>query len=564
MSAVPPAYLAPILVALFSAICVALFIRKLNMPYTIALVITGLLLGLFAQVQSQISFDLDGILTAEIILFLILPPLLFDGASKLDWGSFKRIWRLTSLLAVPGVILNMFVIALITWVLVWGADSEMFLFALLLGAILAPTDPVSVLALFKECGAPHRLSAMVESESLFNDGTGVVMFQVVLSLVIASLSGDTTGLGTTLLSGAAMFAQMVIIGGAVGGCLAYVSNLALRWTENHLLEVAVTVTLAFGSFFLAETFHGSGVIGVVVAGMVLGNTGKHDEMTPQARVALDNFWEMVAFLINSILFLLIGFEIINRVEFTSSIIMLSFTAIFASLVARLAVYPIGWFVTEKTHDSNVPFAWRHVLFWGGLRGSIPLALMLILLDLWITHPADSLVDDASLLASVYDEILVMSFAVVLWTLIVQGLTIKPLMKKLGVGDSADGLSHDFEKNIGILVKCSAALDELDRMLELGITKQEIVDKQKEKLTVQKDEALENLQNIIKQEQFQSRLEGRIEARLKAIQQSAISRAERSGLLSTHVGAELRWKLDTELTLLLEKEDLKSEVPLPKA
>ena len=138
------------------------------------------------------------------------------------------------------------------------------------------------------------------------------------------------------------------------------------------------------------------------------------------------------------------------------------------------------------------------------------------------------------------------------------------MKKLGVGDSADGLSHDFEKNIGILVKCSAALDELDRMLELGITKQEIVDKQKEKLTAQKDEALENLQNIIQEEQFQSRLEGRIEARLKAIQQSAISRAERSGLLSTHVGAELRWKLDTELTLLLEKEDLKSEVPLPKA
>jgi CPA1 family monovalent cation:H+ antiporter len=298
--------------------------------------------------------------------------------------------------------------------------------------------------------------------------------------------------------------------------------------------------------------------------MVLGNTGKHDEMTPQARVALDNFWEMVAFLINSILFLLIGFEIINRVEFSSSIIMLSFTAIFASLVARLAVYPIGWFVTEKTHDSNIPFAWRHVLFWGGLRGSIPLALMLILLDLWITHPADSLVDDASLLASVYDEILVMSFAVVLWTLIVQGLTIKPLMKKLGVGDPADGLSHDFEKNIGILVKCSAALDELDRMLELGITKQEIVDKQNEKLTAQKDEAFENLQKIIQEEQFQSRLEGRIEARLKAIQQTAISRAERSGLLSTHVGAELRWKLDTELTLLLEKEDLKSEVPLPKA
>ena len=322
MSATPPVYLGPILAALVVAITVALLIRKLKMPYTISLVIAGLVLGLFSKYKDEYDLSLEGILSAEVILFLILPPLLFDGASKLDWGSFKRIWRITSILAVPGVIINMMVIGVLVWYLVWDANPDMMLFSLLLGAILAPTDPVSVLALFKECGAPHRLSAMVESESLFNDGTGVVMFQVMLALVIASLTGESSTIGSVLISGIAMFLQMVIIGAMVGGALAYGSNLALRWTENHLLEVTISVALAFGSFFVAEQFHGSGVIAVVVAGMVLGNAGKHQEMTPQARVALDNFWEMIAFLINSILFLLIGFEIINRVSLNGSTLTL--------------------------------------------------------------------------------------------------------------------------------------------------------------------------------------------------------------------------------------------------
>jgi CPA1 family monovalent cation:H+ antiporter len=564
MSVTPPVYLGPILAALIVAISVALLIRKLNMPYTISLVIAGLMLGLFSQYQHQYDFSLEGILSAEVILFLILPPLLFDGASKLDWGSFKRIWRITTILAIPGVIINMFVIGVIVWYLVWDGNPDMMLFALLLGAILAPTDPVSVLALFKECGAPHRLSTMVESESLFNDGTGVVMFQVMLALVIASLTGESSSIGTVLISGMAMFLQMVIIGGVVGGALAYGSNLALRWTENHLLEVTISVALAFGSFFVAEQFHGSGVIGVVVAGMVLGNAGKHEEMTPQARVALDHFWEMIAFLINSILFLLIGFEIINRVSLTGNTLTLAVVAIASTLIARLLVYPASWFVTQYSADSNIPKPWRHVLFWGGLRGSVPLALMLILLDLWIAHPEAGLVDDAALLTTVYDEILVMAFAVVLWTLIVQGLTIKPLMNKLGVGDSADGLSHQFEHEIAELIQCSAAIEEMVRLEELGVSDKEHLAISRASFEERHEKAQDNLKNILNDDAFQTRLDGRLEARLMAIQQEALSRAERSGLLSGHIGEGLRWKLDTELTLLLDKEELKGEVPLPKA
>jgi len=134
---------------------------------------------------------LEGILSAQTILYLILPPLLFDGASKLSFGAFRRNWRITSLLAVPSVVVSMFVIGGIVWLVFWQGDPDKLLFALLLGAVLAPTDPVSVLALFKDCAAPHQLATIVESESLFNDGTGVVLFQVMLALLLAMLHDDS-------------------------------------------------------------------------------------------------------------------------------------------------------------------------------------------------------------------------------------------------------------------------------------------------------------------------------------------------------------------------------------
>jgi CPA1 family monovalent cation:H+ antiporter len=544
------------------AIMVALAIRRFNMPYTIALVIAGLVLGLMSRFDDLFSIELSGILSAEVILFLILPPLLFDGASKLSFHSFKRNWRLTILLAVPAVIISMFSIGLIIWVLIWQGDPEMFLFALLLGAVLAPTDPVSVLALFKECGAPHQLSTIVEGESLFNDGTGVVLFQVMAALVAASLMGDSSSLGSTLLEGALKFVQMVVIGSVVGAAIAFAANTALVWTRNHLLEVTITVAVAFGSFLLAEHFHGSGVIAVVVAGMMVGNIGKLQAMTPQARVGLDHFWEMVAFLMNSVLFLLIGFEMMERIEPSGDALLMILVAILAATIARLSIYPMCEIVTRWSPDSDIPKPWRHVIFWGGLRGSIPLALMLILLDQWILHPDAELA--ANLPSGVYDEMLLMAFSVVLFTLLVQGMTITPLMKKLGVGQDADGNTEKFEIAVATLMSSGAALLELQRMKEMGLAPVEQLDEAIASEKSRIDESRELLEELKSDESFKDRMQGRLDARLLAIRQRAVDDAERQGLISEHISLELRWKLDTDLTLLLEEAGLLGEVPLPQA
>lgn len=562
MSAVPPSALAPILGALTLAIMVALVIRRFKMPYTIALVIAGLILGLMSRYENLFQIELSGILSASVILYLILPPLLFDGASKLSFSSFKQNWRLTTLLAVPVVLLSMFVIGLIIWWLVWDARQEMLLFALLLGAVLAPTDPVSVLALFKECGAPHQLSTIVESESLYNDGTGVVLFQVMAALVVADLSGSSTGIQGILVEGSLMFLQMVIIGSIIGAIFGFAANQALVWTRNHLLEVTITVAVAFGSFLVAETYHGSGVIAVVVAGMMIGNIGKLKAMTPQARVGLDHFWEMVAFLMNSVLFLLIGFEMMNRLSPSSNALYMVFIGILAATVARLAVYPMCELVTRWSPDSDIPKAWRHVIFWGGLRGSIPLALMLILLDQWILHPNADVA--ANLPSGVYDDMLLMASGVVIFTLIVQGMTITPLMNKLGLGKESDGNSEKFEIAIATLMSSGAALIELERMYKMGIAPEEQLTEAIKQEKKQITESKELLQELNKDELFKERLQGRLDARLLAIRQRAVDDAERQGLISEHTSHDLRWKLDTDLIILLEESGLMGEVPLPQA
>jgi CPA1 family monovalent cation:H+ antiporter len=510
------------------------------------------------------SIELEGILSAQTILFLILPPLLFDGASKLSFEAFRRNWRITILLAVPTVVASMFIIGGIIWFAVWHGDPDKLLFALLLGAVLAPTDPVSVLALFKDCGAPHQLSTIVESESLFNDGTGVVLFQVMLALLLAMLYGETSGIGSTLLQGGLMFLQMVVIGAVVGAALAFAANQALVWTRNHLLEVTVTVALAFGSFLAAEHFHGSGVIAVVIAGMMVGNIGKITAMTPQARVSLDHFWEMVAFLMNSVLFLLIGFEMMSRISISSNAILAAAVAIIATLVARLAIYPACAAVTKWSPDSDIPMSWRHVIFWGGLRGSIPLALLLILLDVMITHPEGVFSMGAGTLTAIYDEMLLMAFSVVLFTLIVQGMTITPLMKRLGVGQDSDGRTDRFEHAIAVLMSSGAALSELERMKSHSLAPDDQIDDAIVSEQERIEEAQKELNELTEDDDFRDRLKGRLEARMLAIRQAALTDAEMQGLISEHTSHEMRWKLDTDLTLLLHDDSLQGEVPLPQA
>ena len=555
----PPDELGLLLLAVAFAIGVALLIQRLKLPYTITLVLAGLGLGAFAPLVTD-ELQLSRLLSAELLLFFILPPLLFDGASKIGIGQMRRNWRAISMLALPGVLVNMLLIGGLVWGIVWGFDPDRAIWAFLLGAIVAPTDPVSVLALFKSTGVPHRLSLIVEGESLFNDGTGIVLFQVMLALLLTTIEGDPVGLGSAIAQGLASFVAVVAIGLLLGAGLGWLAVFALRMTRNHLLEVTVSVALAFGAFYCAEVSGGSGVIATVVAGLVIGNIGKLQDMTPQARVALDHFWEEVAFVLNSVLFLLIGFEIADHISPSWRALGLGLVAILGATLARFIVYPIFW-ASNRMRDSEVPRAWQHVVFWGGLRGSIPLALLLILGDV-LAHdvPAGELAHHTAL----YGDLLVMAFSVVLFTLIVQGLTLGPLIGRLRLGQSHDDRSQRFEQAVGELVAARAAVREIRVLRRSRLVGEEHAQVATQEQVALIDDARARLGELVADKEFAARLKTRLQARLLAVQQKAISDAELAGLVSGRVSEEMRWHLDTNLALLLDADDLGGEIPLPHA
>jgi len=393
--------------------CVVGIASKLitRLPYTIFLTIVGLLVGVF-HLGPEISETGFG---HELIFFVFLPPLLFQGAFHTELNRLlKHIWPIVCF-AVPGVIVSTVVVgSMVGWV--GGIDSVMV--AMLFGALISPTDPISVLALFKQADAPEDLRVLVEGESLFNDATGVVLFTIILSALV---SGERLSLGNAFLE----FVQVSGGGIALGLLLGGTAFAVLRHLDDHLLENAICLTLAYGAFWLGEVLHVSGVIATVAAGLVMGNYGRRLSMSDKTRDTVETFFESIDFLINSFLFILIGLELR---EIPGSIPIhpwqLLLVAIVGMLVGRAAIaYPFYWALNQV--GLRRPNAWKHILFWGGLRGSIPIALLLHLPP----NPGGALEE--------YRPALVLAgFGCVFFSLVVQGLTMSPLMRRLRIGSSA--------------------------------------------------------------------------------------------------------------------------------
>jgi CPA1 family monovalent cation:H+ antiporter len=322
-----------------------------------------------------------------------------------------------TVLAIPGVVVSMVVVALAMQQLLpdhvtgrWG----WWLPALLCGAMLAPTDPISVLATFKRAKAPERLKTLVEGESLFNDGTGVVLFLILLGTIAG------TGGSISVADGILQFVRVTGLGVVVGLGLGLIAFWLLARLDDDVLENAITVVLAWGSFITAERLGASGVIAVVVAGLIMGNYGSRLAMSRRTRETIHTFWESIDFIVNSIVFLLIGIELqvieAGVVKLLDPMVLLAIGAVYlATLVARgLLVYPLA-----LLYGRHWPSGWKHVVFWAGLKGSIPLALVLGL-------PLEPLRPLREFLVPVV-------FGVVLVSLLLQGLTIPALIGAVDVG-----------------------------------------------------------------------------------------------------------------------------------
>ncbi len=377
-----------------------------HLPYTIALTIVGLLIAVL-DLGPRIE---DTGFSKDLIFFVMLPPLLFHGAMHLDLERLKQHgWPILTFAVIGVVISTLLVGGIYFWI--GGACS--LLVAMLFGALITPTDPVSVLALFKECKVPDDLKYMVEGESLFNDGTGIVVFTIILGMVTEGRSFQTSEAGLEFLK----VAGGGLVMGLILGGIAYA---IMKRFEDHLLENALCLVLALGSFWLAEVVHVSGVIATVVAGLLIGNYGRHYTMEHKTRQTVDTFFESVDFLINSVLFILIGLElqVISWEQVTANYRPI-LAAIVGLVVARaLAVYPLYWILNLR--GTIRPVSWSHIMFWGGLRGSIPIALLLGL-------------PDEGVLAEYRPVLLVSGFAAVMFSLVVQGMTVKPLLVALKIG-----------------------------------------------------------------------------------------------------------------------------------
>jgi CPA1 family monovalent cation:H+ antiporter len=285
------------------------------------------------------------------------------------------------------------------------------------GALIAATDPISVLAIFRRLGAPRRLAALVESESLLNDGTAIVLFGIALTIVDEG--------GFTIAEGVFDFVRVAGGGVLLGLAVGYLAVAVIRRIDDHLLEITITTLVAFGTNLLAEQMHVSGVLGIVVAGLFLGQQ-RTTAMSPTTRVALDSFWEYVGFVGNAFIFLLIGQRVaagslldeLPSIAVAIVVVLVSRALIVAA--ANAAVQP--W----KQH---VPWRWTPLVWWGGVRGAVALALALAL-------PAS---------VSSREWIQTTTFGIVIFSLLVQGLTIKRLLMRLGIA-GADGVEVEADRH----------------------------------------------------------------------------------------------------------------------
>jgi CPA1 family monovalent cation:H+ antiporter len=392
-------------VLLITAAVVAVIARWIRLPYTLALLLLGLVLGAVPAISAPT-------LNSDLILLLFLPPLLFEAAFVLDLRALWDVRVGVLWLAVPGVLLAMVVGGALVH---WSLDLP-WAVALLFGAMIAATDPVAVLATFRQLGVDQRLSVLIEGESLLNDGVALVLLVALVSAVEDEFQLGAA-VSTLLLS--------VIVGIMIGIGIGAVGHLLISSIDDHLTEMTVSVATAYGAFITAQQLDLSGVLATIAAAMTLGYLGRRRGWvySEGSERLLTDLWAFLAFAANAGLFLLVGLtdRTAGLREHPFSVLV----GIAAALVGRAVVaYGIGSLLNRSTVSLSWPQ--RHVLLWGGLRGAVALAAVLSL-PIGFPHRA---------------QLLAMTYGAVLFTLLAQGLTIAPLVQRLGLQARSSTASSD--------------------------------------------------------------------------------------------------------------------------
>ncbi|MFO0677482.1 MAG: sodium:proton antiporter [Polyangiaceae bacterium] len=417
-----------LLLALAVGSVVAIGAKRFAVPYNVALVVVGLLL-VFVDVLPHQPMN------PEVILVAFLPLLVFEGALFADADSLRRASRPILTLAVPGVFISLLGtagVATFTLGLPFGV-------ALLLGALLAITDTVSVLLAFRSVRVPHRLAAIMEGESLFNDGTALVLVSLATEIVVRGQFDAVHTVRDLLIE---------IVGGlAVGGAFAAIGSIVLRWTPDHLTAILVSIVLVLATSLIAERLHSSPVIAVVVAGLAVGRTARRT-LEPSRVLAIQGFWETTGFGINVLLFLLVGMQIEAASLVTEApSILIALLALHAG--RAIAVY--GSFGALRTITKEpVPLEWQHVMVVGNIKGALSMAAVLAL-------PTD---------LPYRGRLVTIVFGVTFATLLLQALPFRKVLVMLGV--SLASADEDLDRARARLIAARRAQIELDELLATGL------------------------------------------------------------------------------------------------
>ncbi|MEE9289081.1 MAG: sodium:proton antiporter [Bacteroidota bacterium] len=385
--------------------------RYIGLPVTIGVMLIALSTSLMLNLLGSFGFGLEQQAQAwlrsidfdKTLLHGMLSFLLFAGALHIDINDLAtRKWSIGSL-ATVGTIISTFIVGTLTWwVLGWFGVELSYIYCLLFGALISPTDPIAVLGILKTAGVPKSLEIKITGESLFNDGVGIVAFFVILEIATGTHEVSAGHIGVLLVQEA--------LGGVLFGLgVGYLAYQMLKSVDNYQVEVLITLALVAGGYALANALHLSGPIAIVVAGLLIGNHGRLFGMSEETRLHLDVFWELIDEILNAVLFVLIGLEVLV-LTFTQSYLLASLLIIPLVLLSRFIA--IGIPVTLlRSFRTFSPGAVR-IMTWGGLRGGISVALAL------------SLPPGAQ-----RDVILAITYAVVVFSILVQGLTIEKLVKR---------------------------------------------------------------------------------------------------------------------------------------
>jgi CPA1 family monovalent cation:H+ antiporter len=384
--------------------------RFIRLPTAIGLMLIALLVSLGLIALSMLGFGLEEdarLLLASIdfdetLLHGMLSFLLFAGALHVNLAALARQKYIIGFLATLGVIGSTFIMGFTSWWVLGGLDIDLpFIYCLLFGALISPTDPIAVMGILRKAGVPESLETKITGESLFNDGVAVVVFLVILE--VATGSHEVTAAWVT-----GLFMKEVLGGLVYGLLIGAVAYWMLKSVENYQVEILITLALVTGGFALADALHLSGPIAIVVAGLLIGNHGRMLAMSEEVRDHLDNFWELIDEILNAVLFVLIGLEVLV-LTFNRAYILVGIILIPLLLATRFVCVGIPVVILKRfrTFSPNV----IKILTWGGLRGGISVALALSL-------PA----------GKNREAILAVTYAIVVFSIIVQGLTIGKLVK----------------------------------------------------------------------------------------------------------------------------------------